>query len=51
MAGARRERHIMSVALMGQFYFYYVESCIRFLEPDALLVIVLVFCSLGMVYV
>lgn len=33
---------------MGQLY--QVESRIRFLEPDALLVIVLVFCSLGMVY-
>lgn len=39
---------ITSVALMGQLY--QVESRIRFLEPDAWLVIALVIGSLGMVY-
>jgi cation:H+ antiporter len=39
---------ITSVALMGQLY--QVESRIRFLEPDALLVIALVLGSLGLVY-
>ena len=39
---------ITSVALMGQLY--QVESRIRFLEPDAWLVILLVIGSLGLVY-
>ncbi len=39
---------ITSVAVMGQLY--HVEKRIRFIEPDALLVIVLVLGSLTMVY-
>lgn len=39
---------ITSVALMGQLY--QVEQRIRFLEPDALLVILLVLSSLGLLY-
>jgi cation:H+ antiporter len=40
---------ITSIALMGQLY--QVERRIRFVEPDALLVILLVFASLGLIYV
>jgi hypothetical protein len=40
--------HITGVAIAGQLY--RVESRVRLIEPDALLVIILVLVAMGLVY-
>lgn len=39
---------VISIAVMGQLY--YAERRISFLEPDAVLIIVLVFAAFGVIY-